>query len=529
MNPSTASLSPFQKTHIKNVKLVKFELRPFLKNIIYNYTQPLPFENEPFTIETIPLIREHLDTCLFYVRYRVTTITTENPTFQISFPQQGSPSHQIYRRTINPINLLTPIKEVFQTFLNHVKEHNLANETPKFSPNALEELDQHVGNFEVEVIERLVDPQNNPHHWLQADTLRLQKFLYHYFKDLSLNDQTKLQFQVSSLFLRKYFRFNYQLLWSPQDQPAFTAFPTYFTPNECLPFIINEQNEHPYFFRPDSITQHNIDRIIFDPHLITDNNFIDDNRPYHYQQNTPVQQDPLINFDNNDRDDITYNEDLLLQQEINNENIPQQQHENEIYNEDNQINDNSTNEYTAQESTISAQNATQAETSTNTRSFRIPTRIVSQSQNTLDPQSNLDTLQNRNITFNLPLHPDETTQNETEDIIQEDIQHINSIRNTSVNVSSPTRTTSNSPRYMTRSRYDPPSIPSAFQSNRSIQLNDNHNDIQPTSSRYYNPFNYSFFPSSDTNTHTNNNPNYSQPNLNSRKQNKYTTNKFFKK
>ena len=69
---------------------------------------------------------------------------------------------------------------------------------------------------------------------------------------------------------------------------------------------------------------------------------------------------------------------------------------------------------------------------------------------------------------------------------------------------------------MTRSRYDSPSIPSAFQSNRSIPLNDNHNDNQPTSSRYYDPFNYSFFLSSDTNTNTNNNPNYSQPNPNSR-------------
>ena len=171
MNSSTTSLSPCQKPHIKNVKVVKFELRPFLQNIIYNYTQLLPFENEPFTIETIPLIREHLDTYLFYIRYRVTTSTTEYITFQIFFPQQGSSSHQIYRRTINPINLLSPIKEVFQTFLNCVKELNLVNESPKFSPNALEELDHHVANFEVEVIERLVDTQTNPHHWLQADTL----------------------------------------------------------------------------------------------------------------------------------------------------------------------------------------------------------------------------------------------------------------------------------------------------------------------------------------------------------------------
>ena len=59
---------------------------------------------------------------------------------------------------------------------------------------------------------------------------------------------------------------------------------------------------------------------------------------------------------------------------------------------------------------------------------------------------------------------------------------------------------------MTRSRYDPPSIPSAFQSNRSIQSNENHNDNQPTSSRYYSPFNYSFLTSSNNNNR-NNNPN----------------------
>ena len=522
MNLSTAPLSPFQIPYFKNAKVVKREITPFLQNIIYNYTQPLSFENESFTIETIPLIRGHLDTNLFCIRYRNTTIPTEYPTFQISFPQQGSYSHQIYRRTINPINLLTPIKEVFQTFLNHVKEHNLTNETPKFSPNALEELDQHVGNFEVEVIERLVDPQNNPHLWLQADTLGIQNFLYHYFKDLTLNNQTIPQVQVISLFLRKYFRFNYQLLWSPQVQPAFTAFSTYFTPDECLPLIISEQNDHPYFFRLDSIIQHNIDRINHDPHLITNNNLLDVNRPYHYQRNTPVQQDLLINFDKNDRDNETNNADLLQQQGVNNENIPQQQHENEKYNEDNQLNENNTSEYNTQESTTSAQNASQAGTSTNTQSFRIPTRSVSPRQNTLHPQSNLDIFQNRNITFNFPPHPDETTQNEIQCTIQEDTQHINSIRNTSVNVSSPTRTTFINPRYMTRSRYDPPSIPSAFQSNRSIQLNDNHNDNQPTSSRYYDPFNYSFFPSSDTNTNANNNPNFSQPNLNLRTQNPLT-------
>ena len=72
--------------------------------------------------------------------------------------------------------------------------------------------------------------------------------------------------------------------------------------------------------------------------MITDNNLLDDNRPYHYQRNTPVQQDLLINFDNNDTDNETNNEDLLQQQEVNNYNIPQQQHGNENDNEDDQLN-----------------------------------------------------------------------------------------------------------------------------------------------------------------------------------------------
>ena len=57
MHLSTAPLSPFQILHFKNAKVVKREITPFLQNIIYNYTQPLSFENEPFTIETIPLRR----------------------------------------------------------------------------------------------------------------------------------------------------------------------------------------------------------------------------------------------------------------------------------------------------------------------------------------------------------------------------------------------------------------------------------------------------------------------------------------
>ena len=281
MNFSTTTPLTFQTPVIKNAKVVKLELNPFLQNNISHYTQPLPFENEPHTVETIPLIREHLATYLFYIRYKVLTITTEYPAFQISSPQRRPNSSHIYRRTVIPINLLVPIKQVFHAFLNHVKDHNIALETPKFNPNALDELDRYISNFEVEIIGRLVNPEDNPHHWLQTDILRIQSFLYHYFKDLTLNDQTIPQIQVISLFIRKNFRFNYQLLWSQQDQPAFTAFPNHFTADECLPFIISEQNEHPYFHKPQLITKQILDYIRFDPLSITEIDLFADNRPYH--------------------------------------------------------------------------------------------------------------------------------------------------------------------------------------------------------------------------------------------------------
>ena len=165
MKTTVSSPSPFGIPQIKDAKLIKTEIKPFLHNIVYNYTEPLPFENEPHSIETIPLIREHLDTYLFYIRNRSTTASTEYPSFQVTFPELEVTSSKTYRRTINPINLQAPIQEVFYAFLNRVKEHNIALETPKYSPNALEELENSTQYFEVENIETLISTRDNPHHW----------------------------------------------------------------------------------------------------------------------------------------------------------------------------------------------------------------------------------------------------------------------------------------------------------------------------------------------------------------------------
>ena len=379
-------------------------------------------ETNPTNLKQFLLLENiHLDTYLFYIRHRSTTVSTENPSFQITFPQQETSSTQTNRRTISPINLQIHIKDVFYAFSNQVKEFNLALGNPKYSPNALQELEHYIHNFEVEGIERIVTTQDNPHHWLQTDIIRIQSFLYHYFKDITLNEQSKPQIKLTSLFLRKFFRFNYQLLWSEQDQPASTVFTTHVTADECLPFIIKKKNEHPSFFKPDKITKQTIDFISFDPRSFTENNLLDDNRPYRYGQNIQEQQSLFITNENYNEND-NKNEDYTLENENENRN------DTIVH----RINENNTKEYTTPESTTSAQDASQTGTSTNNQFVRVPTRVVSPRPNTYDPQSYADTSPRRNVTFNFPSNSDDEIQDET--------QNIASLRNTSVDVSSPTRT-----------------------------------------------------------------------------------------
>ena len=156
--------------------------------------------------------------------------------------------------------------------------------------------------------------------------------------------------------LRKCFRFNYQILWSEQDQPAYTAFPTHFTTDECLQFIINKQHEHPYFFQPVKIEKHNLDLISFEPRLITENNLLDDNRPYCYEQITQEQQTVFNN--NNYYNENDYNEEYTTENQNKNRN------ENIVHD----INDHNASEYRTPDSTSSAQNTSQIVTS-NTHSL----------------------------------------------------------------------------------------------------------------------------------------------------------------
>ena len=108
--------------------------------------------------------------------------------------------------------------------------------------------------------------------------------------------------------------------------------------------------------------------------------------------------------------------------------------------------------------------------------------MVSPRQDTNDQQLYLNTSPRRNITFNFP------------EEVQGENQTITSIPNTSVNVLSRSRIVPNNTRNITRPRYDPLSIPSAFQqSNTTNQSKNNSDNNQQTSSRHFDPFKYSFF------------------------------------
>ena len=62
----TTTYLPFQTPIIKNAKVVKLELNPFLQNIISHYTQPLPFENDHTQLKQ-SLLLENIWTHTFFI------------------------------------------------------------------------------------------------------------------------------------------------------------------------------------------------------------------------------------------------------------------------------------------------------------------------------------------------------------------------------------------------------------------------------------------------------------------------------
>ena len=60
--PFQCSTAPF-----RIVRSITPDINLFLKSLIFQYTNPLPFETEPHSIHTVPLLREHLASYLYYI------------------------------------------------------------------------------------------------------------------------------------------------------------------------------------------------------------------------------------------------------------------------------------------------------------------------------------------------------------------------------------------------------------------------------------------------------------------------------
>ena len=222
-------------------------LTQFLNNLIYNSTTPLPFETYPEDIYTTPLIREHHDSYLYYIETHSLVPNSEEPPFSIPFTSLINRS-DTFRKNIYPNKIYIPIAKVFTTFLNHLQENN--NLLPKhvFNPSSIQDLLQKESLFNLSNIEQFRTIENNPHHWLATDILQIHHFQYQFFQNLTLNTKTKEQIQIYSLFLRKFFRHNYQLVWHSKIQDACINFPQQFSSDELLPFISKSDNQHQQYY-----------------------------------------------------------------------------------------------------------------------------------------------------------------------------------------------------------------------------------------------------------------------------------------
>ena len=85
--PSPFIPLPFvcDNTHHRVTRELSQILSKFLNNLIYNSTVPLSFENFLEDIYTIPLIREHHDSYLYYIDTHSVVETPEEPSF-LSLP-----------------------------------------------------------------------------------------------------------------------------------------------------------------------------------------------------------------------------------------------------------------------------------------------------------------------------------------------------------------------------------------------------------------------------------------------------------
>ena len=159
-------------------------------------------------------------------------------------------------------------------------EFNENQDTPLYLPSHLEDLKQKSDIFEVPDLDTKIQRHNNPQYWLEQDILQIKNFEYKLFYPITLNDDTIPQVKVFTQFLLKFFRFNYQLLWEQQDQPAYTNFPKALTETELLPYIIKNEHKHIQYRDPTSFNTTYFEQINLDSNFLLEHSETSDSRPY---------------------------------------------------------------------------------------------------------------------------------------------------------------------------------------------------------------------------------------------------------
>ena len=437
------------------------DVTPFLNNIIFQYTNPLPFETEPHILHTIPLVREHCDSFLYYIQYKTLDITPSQIPFQVIFnPVKGINSGTFYR-TIHPKNITLSIPDVFHIYMQKLIEFNENQDTPIYRPSHLQELKHHSDYFEVPDLDTKVQKHDNPHYWLQRDILQIKQFQYRFFNDIILTDDTIPQVKIFTHFLFKFLRFNYQLLWEQKDQQAYVNFPKILTHIELLPYIINNENKHLHYRDLTSLNVTHFEQINLDHNFVLESSETSDNRPYitsdishqtTLQTQTSIIQPSYIRqpSEKSEQSEQEFPTQGTLIHLFQNPDSPQEQ---ALHPPQSQVSD------------IRQPNPSETNTIPNTSELSDET-VQNPQSFTITEDSNLITIPTHNI-----------TQNNITNLNQDNTSNTNpdntSVLSTSnTHITQPSQTQILSPR-----KYDPPPVPPQF----STQIN-THVSPQPSSS-----------------------------------------------
>ena len=455
--------TPFTFTTEKrqNRSLIQ-DVTPFVNNIIFQYTNPLPFETEPHILHTIPLVREHCDSYLYYIQYKTLDITPSQTPFQVNFnPVKGINSGTFYR-TKHPKNITLSIQDVFHTYMQKLIDFNENQNPPLYRPSHLQELKHRSEYFEVPDLDTKVQRHDNPHYWLQRDILQIKHFQYRFFNNIILTDVTIPQVKIFTQLLLKFIRFNYQLLWEQKDQQAYVNFPQILTHIELLPYIIKNENKHLHYRDLTSLNVTHFEQINLDHNFVLEHSETSDNRPFitsdTSHETTPEEQtssvEPSYTRQQSEQSEQESPEQETLVNHFQNPDHPQEQL---LYPPLSQVSDIQ-QPNPSETNTIHNTSEFSEETVQNTRSF------------TITDDSNLITIATHNI-----------TQNEIINQSQDNTSNTNpdntSVLSTSkTNITQPSQTKILSPR-----NYNPPSVPHQF----STQINTHDSPQQSSSNTHY--------------------------------------------